>query len=152
MTVALVAFRGTVAANIVRRLADEYMYFEVGSSRRLIDEFCASDVVRDADYIVAAGVYRGLQSQYVHVEGVCADDSGQYLLDTSLADGELFRKTLTIKNSWCNMLAAGLVKSYPQKRIAFLHIPSRLSKSEVTEQLRSGLRLSQQRFLPHPGL
>ncbi len=140
MSVALIAFKGTVGERVAR-LASGYTTFVVASSAERIQALCQSDILKPFDLIVGLGVYTGPGRDFVHVEQECTDADGKaYRLDVSLADDEFFKQSATIKKSWCNKLAAAVSQAYPKTRVAFLHVPGNVPVQCVATELAQKLR------------
>lgn len=133
MKIALVAFRGTIAATVAAQCEGFYTY-TVGSGAKHVKTFCQLPDLVTYDFIVAMGVTTRRPRGFVRVEQACAGGR----LDTSLVDGQLFQVSTTIGSSWCNVLATELV-AITKARPAFLHIPSGINTVTVAKLLQAKL-------------
>lgn len=134
--IALVAFRGTIAAKVMTEVKGFDIY-EVGSSQRLIEVFCKTSNLQPYSFIVGMGVFTHQKGGFVHVEKHSA--AGE--LNGELADGGLFRVTQSLGTSWCALLVECLQNAYPNKELAFLHIPTGSNVQNIVMHLQ--LKLDQ---------
>jgi len=137
--VAFVAFNGTVAQKVISKINGGEKFI-VSSSHKAINQLANSGKLDGYDKIIAMGLKNGSSDSFVHVEQNCLTKDGRLLLDTSIADGDLFQKTIiskNLENSWCNVLASQLRTCYPNKVVAFLHIPPQLNASKVANAISS---------------
>lgn len=141
MRIALVAFKGTIAQRVALLCAG-LDGFEVASSQKAVVALAESGQLDNYDRIVAMGLKNGSKDNYVHVEGFCYSNGSKHRLDTSLADGSMFKQTIlppNLEKSYCNTLAAALKNKYPNKAVEFLHIPPRLNVADVAAALMASV-------------
>lgn len=130
MKIALVAFRGTIAAAIALH-CQGFDTYQVGSSEKQITALCPT--LSAYDFIVAMGVTTKRPRGFVRVERACTGGP----LDVSLAEGELFQVSRSIGDSWCNMLATRVLGQH--KTVAFLHVPSGIDILATAQALQTKL-------------
>lgn len=140
-SVALVAFRGTIADKVMQSCRG-FAKFKVGSSRKAINSLVESGVLNNFERVIAMGLKNKSRDLFVHVEEICFINDHKVLLDTSLADNILLkpsRMSKALQSSWCNLLVAALKNRYPDKQVAFLHIPPKANVASVATAIDSGL-------------